>query len=280
VLSGTDQQDAHSVSALLDVVRRRDIHEIIVGSVNELSPAVQSTLVELAEQGVTVLPASRVHESLTGRVVPSALSCLSLGPMSPSAHLYGAAKRLVDLTVAAVGLLLIAPLLLVLAVGITLDSPGAPLYWQERVGRYGRRFWIVKLRTMIQDAEIDGRAVWAQESDPRVTRLGVFLRRTRLDELPQLWNVLRGEMSLIGPRPERPSIVESLIEEIPMFRARHVVAPGITGWAQVQYRYGSSVADAATKLQYDLYYIRHRSPFLDAIILLKTAAVVLGCKGR
>jgi lipopolysaccharide/colanic/teichoic acid biosynthesis glycosyltransferase len=248
--------------------------------VNELSPGVQAALVELAEQGVTVLPASRVYESLTGRVVPSPLACLSLGPMSPSVHLYGAAKRLVDVVIAAIGLVVIAPILLVLALGVMLDSPGAPFYWQERVGKYGRRFWIVKLRTMIQDAEVDGRAVWAQVGDPRVTRLGAFLRRTRLDEVPQLWNVLRGEMSLIGPRPERPTIVESLIAEIPMFRARHVVAPGITGWAQVQYQYGSSVADAETKLQYDLYYIRHRSPFLDAIILLKTAAVVLGCKGR
>jgi lipopolysaccharide/colanic/teichoic acid biosynthesis glycosyltransferase len=235
--------------------------------------------VELAEQGVTVLPATRVYESLTGRVLPSPLAVLSLGPMSPSVHLYGAAKRLVDALVAAAGLIVLSPLLLIISVAIMLDSPGAPLYWQERVGRYGRRFWIVKLRTMIRDAEVDGRAIWATAGDSRVTRIGAFLRRTRLDEVPQLWNVLRGEMSLIGPRPERPSIVEGLIEEIPLYRARHVVAPGISGWAQVQYRYGSRVEDAATKLQYDLFYIRNRSPLLDAIIALKTAAVVLGARG-
>jgi lipopolysaccharide/colanic/teichoic acid biosynthesis glycosyltransferase len=188
-------------------------------------------------------------------------------------------RRVIDLTVAGIGLVALAPLLATAAVGIVLESRGSPLYRQVRTGRYGRQFQILKLRTMVANAEADGRPVWASDPDPRVTRFGYLLRRSRLDEVPQLWNVVRGEMSLIGPRPERPEFVALLTSSIPLYRARHAIAPGITGWAQVQYKYGSSIKDAATKLQYDLYYLRHRSVVLDALILLRTLKVVLRFKG-
>jgi lipopolysaccharide/colanic/teichoic acid biosynthesis glycosyltransferase len=188
-------------------------------------------------------------------------------------------RRLFDLAGAVIGLAVLAPVLLLAALAIVLDSPGPPLYRQERVGRHGRRFRMLKLRTMVRDAEADGYPVWAQNQDPRVTRAGSFLRRSRLDEAPQLWNVLRGEMSIIGPRPERPEFVAELSAVLPEYEARHAIRPGLTGWAQVRYKYTSSLEDAATKLEYDLYYVRHRSIGLDALILLKTVLVVLRLEG-
>jgi lipopolysaccharide/colanic/teichoic acid biosynthesis glycosyltransferase len=221
-----------------------------------------------------------VAEDLLGEAAQlAALPPVSRGESTAAAGVYAAAWRLAELVVAGVGLVVLAPLLLVACLAIVLDSRGGPLYRQERVGRAGRRFHLAKLRTMVRDAEPDGHAVWAQARDPRVTRVGAFLRRSRLDEIPQCWNVLRGEMSLIGPRPERPEFEALLAATIPQYRARHAVRPGITGWAQVNYRYASSVEDAATKLEYDLYYVRHRSLRLDAVILLKTLAVVLRFSG-
>lgn len=188
-------------------------------------------------------------------------------------------RRFVDLLVSILGLIVLAPLLLVAMLTIIVDSPGSPLYWQTRVGRHGRVFRLIKLRTMVRHAEADGQPVWARDGDPRVTRIGTFLRRSRLDEVPQLWNVLRGEMSLIGPRPERPEFVALLASRIPMYHARHVVRPGITGWAQVNYGYGASVEDSAKKLQYDLHYLGQHSPWLDARIVFKTLHVVAQFKG-
>jgi lipopolysaccharide/colanic/teichoic acid biosynthesis glycosyltransferase len=187
--------------------------------------------------------------------------------------------RCTDVLFALLGLGLSAPLMLIAALAIVLESRGPVLYWQERVGRNGRSFRMPKLRTMIPDAEADGQAVWAQEDDPRVTRVGSFLRRARLDEAPQFWNVLTGEMSLIGPRPERPEFVALLSSKLPMYEERHVVRPGITGWAQVQFGYGASIEDAAKKLEYDLYYVQNRSFLLHIVILIKTAIVVLRFEG-
>jgi exopolysaccharide biosynthesis polyprenyl glycosylphosphotransferase len=188
-------------------------------------------------------------------------------------------RRLSDIVVAAAGLAVSAPVLIAAALVIRLDSPGPAFYWQERVGRFGRPFKLAKLRTMVEHAEADGQAVWAQERDPRITRVGRFLRRSRLDEVPQLWNVLRGEMSLIGPRPERPEFVALLATQHPKYESRHMIRPGLTGWAQVQYKYGSSVDDALAKLEYDLYYLHHRSLLLDIFILFKTMIVVVRFKG-
>ena len=271
--------DRHAADELIGVVQSQRIHELIVSTPTSLSSSIQAALIELAAQGVTIVSADQAYESMAGRVLLPCTDSTWLATLPVATRLYEGARRLVDILAAGVGLVALTPLLLLATLAVVLDSPGGPLYWQERTGRYGRQFRIVKLRTMVQDAEADGRPVWAQERDPRVTRVGALLRHTRLDEAPQLWNVFRGEMSLVGPRPERPDFVGVLTREVPMYRARHVVRPGITGWAQVKFGYGSSMEDAFVKLQYDLYYIRHRSPLLDVIILLKTIAVVLRFRG-
>ncbi len=194
-------------------------------------------------------------------------------------RLYLGLKRMVDLGVAGgglVGLLVLAPLIWLANL---LTSPGDLFYWQERVGQDNRPFKMVKFRSMIMNAEADTGPVWAQENDARITPIGHFLRKSRLDEAPQFWNVFKGDMSLVGPRPERPEFVESLAEEIPEFQSRHVVKPGITGWAQVNHRYVASVDDTLIKLQYDLYYIEHQGGRLDTEIVSKTVRVVLAMQG-
>jgi exopolysaccharide biosynthesis polyprenyl glycosylphosphotransferase len=182
-------------------------------------------------------------------------------------------KRLIDFSVS--GLLLVgtAPVMLLTAVAIRFDSPGPIFFKQKRVGQNERIFTIWKFRSMREDAEKSG-AVWAGEEDPRITRVGQWIRKMRIDELPQIINVFRGEMSLIGPRPERPEFVHDLEREIPYYAVRHYVVPGITGWAQVKYRYGASIADSLKKLEYDIYYIKNMSLIIDTRIMLKTIRVV------
>jgi len=187
-------------------------------------------------------------------------------------------KRSFDVLVSLVMLVLTAPILLVAMLAVAIDSGLPVFYRQERVGQAGRLFTILKLRTMRQDAEKSG-AQWAQANDARVTRIGRFLRKTRIDELPQLWNVLRGDMSFVGPRPERPMFVQRLLEDIPYYDVRHSVKPGVTGWSQVRYPYGASVEDSLRKLQFDLYYVKNHSLFLDLMILVETVQVVLLGKG-
>jgi lipopolysaccharide/colanic/teichoic acid biosynthesis glycosyltransferase len=227
---------------------------------------------------------SSLYERMTGKVpVEHAGSNLHVVlPLSdvPMQRVLGAVKRLFDLLSSLAGLFVLGLTLPGIALANAVWSPGPLLYWQERVGKGGRTFTLVKLRTMVPDAEQVSGAVWAMEDDERVTPVGRFLRMSRLDELPQCWNILRGEMSLVGPRPERPEIVAHLVEQVPFYQARHAVRPGITGWAQVRYHYGSSVNDALVKLQYDLYYIKHQSVYLELSILVKTAAVILGLRGR
>jgi lipopolysaccharide/colanic/teichoic acid biosynthesis glycosyltransferase len=170
-------------------------------------------------------------------------------------------------------------LLVVLAIKFE-DGPAAPvMYRQCRVGLGGQHFWLFKFRSMAEDAEADGKAVWADTNDVRITKVGRFLRRSRLDELPQIFNVLRGTMSFVGPRPERPEFVESLEDKIPYYAARHAVKPGVTGWAQLRYAYGASQEEAKEKLQFDLYYVKNQSFMLDVLILLQTVEVVLWGKG-
>jgi len=187
-------------------------------------------------------------------------------------------KRFFDITFALTLLICTLPLLLLTAVVVRLDSPGPVLYRQKRVGLHGREFTIYKIRSMRTDAETSG-AVWASKHDPRVTRVGRFLRKTRIDELPQLLNVLKGEMSVVGPRPERPEFVRELIAKLPYYDVRHTVKPGITGWAQVCYPYGASLEDSRLKLEYDLFYIKHLSALLEAKVLLRTIGVILFPKG-
>jgi sugar transferase (PEP-CTERM system associated) len=189
-----------------------------------------------------------------------------------------ALKRLMDVGVSLVLLLLFSPILIGAAIAIKFDDGGPVIYSQERVSRGERRFFIYKMRTMRVDAESAG-AVWAQNSDPRITRVGNFLRQTRIDEMPQLLNVLRGDMSLVGPRPERPAFVQQLADHLPLYRERHMVKAGLTGWAQINYPYGASIDDARSKLSYDLYYVKNFSVLFDLLILLQTLRVVLWPSG-
>jgi sugar transferase (PEP-CTERM system associated) len=190
-----------------------------------------------------------------------------------------AVKRGFDLVFSALILVLTSPIMLLTAFAVTLESRGPVFYRQERVGLNGKVFKVIKFRSMRTDAEKDGKPRWASVNDDRVTRVGRFIRRVRIDELPQLVNVLKGEMSLVGPRPERQYFVDELVTKIPYFAVRHSVKPGVTGWAQVRYEYGSTVEDSVEKLQYDLYYVKNHTLFLDLLILLETVAVVLTGKG-
>jgi exopolysaccharide biosynthesis polyprenyl glycosylphosphotransferase len=190
-----------------------------------------------------------------------------------------AAKRVFDVTLSLAGLIVSLPIMALVALAVKATSSGPVLYRQERVGLNGRIFTVLKIRTMRQDAEAATGPVWSRKNDARVTPIGGFLRRARLDEIPQLWNVLCGEMSFVGPRPERPSFVEQLTAQIPFYGQRHVVKPGLTGWAQVRYTYGASVEDAIEKLQYDLYYIKNLSFALDLVIVLETIKTVVLRRG-
>jgi sugar transferase (PEP-CTERM system associated) len=240
-------------------------------------------LVSLRVQGMRVDDASSLLSSLTGRI--------PLKSVSPSWFIFSEGfhrsrltevlKRILDLMVSIVGLILASPLMALTALAIRLDSKGPVFYSQTRVGRMGKEFDVLKFRSMRQDAEQDGVAQWAAKDDPRTTRLGKFLRKFRLDELPQLINVIRGEMSFVGPRPERPEFVERLREAIPYYDQRHTVRPGITGWAQVEYVYGASTEDAFRKLEYDLFYLKNMSIAFDLAIILKTIRIVMtGFGGR
>lgn len=184
-------------------------------------------------------------------------------------------KRVFDITASLILLLLTLPLILLTAILIKLESRGPAFYRQRRVGLYGQSYDVVKLRSMRQDAELPGVAVWAEQDDPRITRIGRIIRKLRIDELPQCWSVLKGEMSFVGPRPERPQFVDDLEQQLPFYAERHMVKPGITGWAQINYPYGASIDDARQKLEYDLFYAKNYSPFLDILILLQTIRVVL-----
>jgi exopolysaccharide biosynthesis polyprenyl glycosylphosphotransferase len=190
-----------------------------------------------------------------------------------------AIKRAFDVLVSSLLLLVALPVMVLTAIAIKLDSRGPVIYRQERVGLGGRTFLCLKFRSMTVDAEKDGVARWATKDDARVTRVGAFIRKSRIDELPQLISVLRGEMSLVGPRPERPSFVKQLQAEIPFYDIRHSVKPGVTGWAQVRYTYGASVEDARRKHQFDLYYVKNHSLFLDLLVLVETVSVVLFREG-
>lgn len=238
-------------------------------------------LLECRLRGIPVEDWPTFYEKQTGKILIAGLrpSWLIFSDGFVKTHVTRAIKRLFDI-ILALGLLIPAlPVMALIALLIRLDSRGPALFRQERVGEHGRIFVLNKFRTMRADAERGSGPVWAAADDPRVTRVGRFLRRTRLDELPQLFNVLLGHMSLVGPRPERPEFVRLLAREIPFYGGRLAVKPGITGWAQVRHQYAASVDDAREKLQYDLYYIKNLSPFLDLLILLHTVQVVLFARG-
>lgn len=261
------------------VLNASSLDEVIVTAQDDLSDEWLAVFVACREQGVQVVNMAAVYEELTGRVpvehVGKMWSVLLPLEQDATRGLNGLAKRALDLILAGAAVVLLVPFLPLFILAIRLDSRGVILLRQPRVGQNGRTFLLYKFRTMRLDAEPDGVALWAEEDDPRVTGVGKILRRFKLDEVPQFWNVLRGEMSLVGPRPERPEIVDNLQRDIPFYRLRHVVRPGMTGWAAIRFRYGRSVNDALVKLQYDLYYIKHQSLSLDALILVKTLGAVL-----
>ena len=256
---------------------------IVVGESDPLDlHQLATALIDCKLRGVAVEEAGSFHERLTRKVWVKSLSpdwwIYSDGFQPSRVHLWR--KRILDIVCASAMILVTAPLLLLIAIGIKMDSAGPAIFKQERTGLHGAKFTLYKFRSMKMDAESTSGPTWAKEVDDRVTRFGKFLRKFRLDEIPQAFNVLRGDMSFVGPRPERPYFVDMLQERVPSYGLRHYVKPGITGWAQVKYPYGASVEDAIEKLQYDLYYIKHMSFRQDMLILIKTFKVVLFGRGR
>jgi sugar transferase (PEP-CTERM system associated) len=256
------------------------IDRVIVAMEDRRNSMPVRELLELRLRGVVVEDAGAVMERLLGR--------LPLDGLNPSSLIftYGfnvkasqqILRRMVSITVSFIGLVICLPFIPFIILAVRLSSPGPIFFRQTRVGLRGRPFSVIKFRTMRQDAEAQG-AVWATRNDPRVTLLGRFMRRTRLDEIPQLWNVLRGEMGFVGPRPERPEFVQWLSSEIPFYELRHLIRPGITGWAQVRYHYGASLEETKQKLEYDLYYVKHLSLGLDLLIMFETVKTILLRRG-
>jgi len=238
-------------------------------------------LMQLRLKGIEVEEATGLLERISGKIAVETMlpSWLIFSDGFKASPLRSAMKRLMDIVLSALLLLLASPLMLVTALLIRLDSPGPVLFRQRRVGRAGREFDVFKFRSMVHNAEGRSGPVWATRRDPRVTRVGRVIRLLRIDELPQLWNVLDGHMSFVGPRPERPHFIPELEREIPYYGLRTAVRPGITGWAQVQYRYGASTEDAREKLKYDLFYIKNAGPLFDLWIVLKTVQVVVSASG-
>ncbi|NOZ78845.1 MAG: sugar transferase [Acidobacteria bacterium] len=275
--------DRHDLVRLV-TEREADLVIVAITHSQAIHAGLFQAILDCREMGVPVTTMATLYEQLTGQVpVEHAGKDLHVvTPLSQSAghRSYLGFRRLADIMLGVAGCAVTAAMIPLVWLVNRLTSPGDVLYRQTRVGRAGKPFTLVKFRSMVPGAEEDIGVVWARKNDPRITPLGRLFRKARLDELPQFWNVLKGEMSLIGPRPERPELVEKLAREIPFYRVRHAVRPGITGWAQVKYDYGGSVEDALIKLRYDLYYIKHEGPYLDLLIVLKTIQVILGMGGR
>lgn len=265
-------------SLVVDLAERNEIDAIVIAITHEKSSKLLKAVVHAKTKGIEVYDMPSLYQRLTGKLPVDHIT----DNWFVYNHLHGMdrniytknVKRMVDIALSFTGLIVSLPVMIAVSVAIKLDSRGPVLFRQKRVGIDGKIYEIIKFRSMIKNAESNG-AIWAREDDPRVTRVGRFTRKTRIDEIPQMWNVLKGDMSFIGPRPERPEFVDPLNNEIPFYHLRHAIRPGITGWAQVNYRYGASKEDAIEKLQYDIYYMKNLSPFLDLHILLRTVRVVL-----
>lgn len=268
-------------SHLDQAIRALDVSDVVLAISGDLQPRTFQALLDCQSRGLPLIRMSTLYEEITGRVPLEHLDAGWLdGPTASGLNrtLYFSSKRLMDVLGALIGLVGVLVIMPFVALAIKLEDGGDVFYRQVRLGQNGRPFTIIKFRTMVADAENAG-AQWARENDARVTRVGRFLRRTRLDETPQFWNVLSGEMSLVGPRPERPEFFIDLERQMPLFRARLLVKPGISGWAQVNYGYANTLQDNIRKLQWDLFYVKHVSPWLDSAILLRTIGVVLRLKG-
>lgn len=263
------------------LIARHQIDRIIVGLADRRGKLPIDELLSAKLAGIRVEDVTTTYERVTGKILIDDLrpSWLIFSDGFHVSRLTRWMKRGIDLTLSLVVAVLAAPLMVLAALAIWLESEGPVFYCQERVGENGRTFTLCKFRSMRTDAEQGGTPIWAKDGDTRVTRVGRFIRMSRLDELPQIWNVLKGDMSFVGPRPERPYFVAELAKDIPFYQQRHAVKPGLTGWAQVKYRYGSSLEDAMEKLRYDLYYIKHLSVFFDLTIVFDTVKVVLFRRG-
>jgi exopolysaccharide biosynthesis polyprenyl glycosylphosphotransferase len=271
-------------SQLLNLIEVHRVSDLVVAINGEIQGETFQTILDAQERGVDVTRMPLLYEEMTSRVPVHHLeSDWIIRSFVDELHVsgfYELAKRLLDIIGALFGLIIFVILLPFLSLAIWLDTGSPIFYSQDRLGRGGIRFKIYKFRSMQQDADADGSPFTTLENDPRVTRVGSFLRRTRLDELPQFWSVLRGEMSLVGPRAERPGLVAEYQRQIPFYRARLLVKPGLTGWAQINYGYVSSVTETVVKLEYDLYYIKHRTLAMDVSIILRTIGTVLRRTGR
>ncbi len=268
-------------SELDQIVRRENVDRIVVAMGERRGTFPTDQLLHLSLSGnVTIEECASFYERLTGRVHLDMMrpSWLIFSGRGRQARLSGFLRVAFHRIAAFFGAILSLPIVLATAIAIKLESPGPVLYRQERVGENGRTFMVMKFRSMRTDAEKDG-PVWAQTGDNRATRIGRIIRKIRVDEIPQFWNILKGDMNFVGPRPERPHFVKQLAEEIPYYEQRHLIAPGLTGWAQIKYPYGASIEDARQKLQYDLYYIKNQSLLLDAIILFETVKTILFGRG-
>ena len=271
------------IKKLIDLRKKMGIEAVVLATTKDRVMRITSELLAARMSGITVIDMPTLHEKLTGRLpveyIDDQWLLNSTGFDSIAAsHNHQRAKRILDFICCALLSLIIAPVIGIAAIAIRLNSPGPIFYAQQRVGKRGKVFTVYKLRSMRTDAEQNG-VIWAKEEDPRVTGVGRWLRKFRIDEFPQLWNVLKGEMSLVGPRPERPEFVQQLEAKIPYYGVRHTIMPGLTGWAQISYPYGASAGDALRKLEYDLYYIKHLSIPFDIKILIRTIGVVLTGEG-
>jgi len=263
------------------LIATHQIDRIVVGLSDRRGKLPVEELLRAKMAGIRVEDATTTYERVTGKILIDDLrpSWLIFSDGFHVSRITRWMKRSIDLALALVLFVLASPLMVLTAIAILVETGRPLLYCQERVGENGKIFTLCKFRSMRQDAEIGGTPIWATDGDNRITRVGRFIRKTRLDELPQIWNVVLGAMSFVGPRPERPYFVAELARAIPFYSQRHVVKPGLTGWAQVKYRYGASLEDAMEKLRYDLYYIKHLSVFFDLTIVFDTVKVVLFRKG-
>jgi sugar transferase (PEP-CTERM system associated) len=263
------------------IVQAHNVKKVVIALPERRGRLPMESLLACKVRGIEVLDGTSFYERLTGRISLEGLNpgWLIFSEGFSRQQLTLLVKRIIDVVCASIGLVITAPLMLILAALIRVDSPGPVLYRQKRIGEGQQPFTLLKLRSMQTDAEAHGSPVWAVQDDPRTTRIGRIMRKLRLDELPQMINVLKGEMSFVGPRPERPEFVATLAHKVPYYNLRHSVKPGITGWAQIRYPYGASVEDAMEKMHYDLYYIKNLSLGLDLLILFETAKIMLLGKG-
>jgi sugar transferase (PEP-CTERM system associated) len=259
------------------IVQSRGVDRVVVSLADARGRLPMDQLLAMKLAGVTFDHLASVYEEYTGKIAVENLrpSWLIFSSGFQDTRARRAGKRAIDLVSATSGLMVAAPIMALVAAVVRLTSPGPALFRQTRVGHHGKLFTVYKFRSMRADAEAETGAVWAQPGDMRVTPVGKVLRMSRLDELPQLWNVLKGDMSLVGPRPERPEFIDELTRDIPFYGQRHVVRPGVTGWAQVKYKYGASKEDALEKLQYELYYIKNMSLALDLVIMIHTIKTMI-----